>query len=32
VARLIQMYGVLDGKKFLEGGKRGFHLAAADLQ
>ncbi len=31
VARLIQMYGVLDANGFLEGGKRGFHAAAADV-
>jgi hypothetical protein len=27
VARLIQMYAALDGPRFLEGGKRGFHAA-----
>ena len=32
VARLIQMYGVLDAKKFLESGKRGLYTAAADLR
>ena len=32
VARLIQMYGVLEPEALLEGGKRGFHAAAAAVK
>jgi hypothetical protein len=32
VARLIQMYGALEPRKLLEGGKRGFHAAGAAVR